>query len=100
MNPADAAPKLFLLGQPQALSSLHAGPCARDFALLTNSQTDADCFVESGSESESESASESESESELDSYSEGEQDGECCPGPKPDPGKEALEQLAADHCNH
>ena len=100
MSPADPASKIVLLGQPQALSSLHAGPCARDFALLTNSQTDADCFVESGSESESESASESESESEVDSYSEGEQDGECCPGPKPDPGREALEQLAADQCNH
>ena len=42
-------------------------------------------------------------EGEGEGEGDGEQDGEkkeCCPGPKPDPGKEVLEMLSADPVNH
>ena len=40
---------------------------------------------------------------ETEAEGDGEEDGEkkeCCPGPKPDPGKEVLEMLSADPVNH
>ena len=65
-------------------------------------ETDADLesFSESelSSESEAESFSEAESESEIEEGEEKKQEG-CCPGPKPNPGREVLQMLAADPVN-